>query len=158
MKLFPMTEDEYHYWLNRSKIAYAADKMKANGLSQEQADKIAAEDFERNLPAGLQSKECLFFALKNPGEKAIGFLLLLVRGPENDRRAFVGDVIIEEEYRGLGYGKRIMQLLEDEVNKLGLTRIGLHVFGYNEPAIQLYKKLGYLTTDLVMEKKLNFSR
>ncbi len=154
MKLFPMTPDEYHHWFNRSQIAYVADKKRANDLTQEQAEKIAAQDFARNLPDGLQSKDCYFYSLKKPNEIAVGFILLLVRGPENDRRAFVGDVIIEEEHRGKGYGKLIMQLVEEEAKALGLNRIGLHVFGYNETAIQLYKKLGYLTSDLVMEKKL----
>ncbi len=128
--------------------------MKANGLSQEAAEKIAEADFQKNLPKGLASENSHLFAAKDQTDSVLGFIWLLVRGPENDRRAFIGDVIIEEVHRGHGYGKKIMVLLEEEVKKLGLQRIGLHVFGDNEPAIRLYRSLGYLTTDLVMEKTL----
>lgn len=47
-----------------------------------------------------------------------------------------------------------MSLIEQEVTKQGLNRIGLHVFGYNKTAINLYQSLGYETTDLMMEKEL----
>ena len=154
MKLMPMSESEYSHWSNRSRARYAADKMKANNLSKEQAEKIAAQDFERNLPDGLKSKDSFLFTLKSQEAEAIGYIWLLVRGNNNDQRAFIGDVIIEEQHRGKGYGKTIMLLLEDEVKRRGLSRIGLHVFGFNESAIGLYEKLGYQTTDLVMEKKL----
>jgi ribosomal protein S18 acetylase RimI-like enzyme len=155
MKLTPMTEDEYLHWSTRSRAKYAAEKMKANHLSKEQAEKIASQDFERNLPDGLHSKDSFLFSLREENQSAIGYVWLLVRGPENDRRAFIGDVVIEEQYRGKGYGKKIMLLLEDEAKKRGLNRMGLHVFGSNETAILLYKKLGYITTDLVMEKVLH---
>ena len=63
-------------------------------------------------------------------------------------------VSVEPDRRGQGFGEEIMRACEDAARAMGLSKIGLHVFGYNEPAIQLYKKLGYVTTDLEMEKAL----
>ncbi|MNT97471.1 putative N-acetyltransferase YycN [compost metagenome] len=79
----------------------------------------------------------------------------MVRGPESDRRAWIADIVVEEEYRGKGYGRRVMLLLEQEVKAMGLNKIGLHVFGFNESAIKLYQSMGYLATDLMMEKVLS---
>lgn len=47
-----------------------------------------------------------------------------------------------------------MLLLEEKVKKLGLKHIGLHVFGHNTAAVQLYNSLDYDTTSIMMEKAL----
>ncbi len=154
MKLTPMTETEYNIWAPRSRRDYAADKMKANSLTQQEADKIAADDFARLLPEGLNSKDNYLFGVKDETLQNVGFIWFRVQGALDNRKAFICDIIIEKQFRGRGYGKKTMQLIEHEVQKLGLSRIGLHVFGFNKVAIGLYESLGYLTTDLVMEKTL----
>ena len=154
MKLNPMSEQEYASWSERSRKSYADDKMKANSLTREEADKIAADDFKRLLPDGQVSKDNFLFTAHDETKNVLGYIWFTIRGAENNRKAFICDVVIEDLYRGQGYGTQIMELVEIEVRKQGLKRIGLHVFGFNETAINLYKKLGYLTTDLVMEKTL----
>ena len=47
------------------------------------------------------------------------------------------------KYRRRGLGTEMMLLLESEAQKLGLQRIYLHVWALNEPAFQLYQKVGY---------------
>lgn len=153
MRLHPLTEPEYQFWKARSHAAYALDKMRANGFTREEADKIAAESFQRLLPQGLQTPHHYLFSAKD-GDTLLGFVWFQASGAENNRRAFVLDVIVEEAHRGKGHGKALMRLAEEEASKLGLRRIGLHVFGHNEPAIRLYRSLGYDVTDLVMEKGL----
>lgn len=154
MKLVLMTESEFNFWAPRSRSSYAQDKMKANSLTKPEADKIALDDFNRLLPDGLQSKDNFLCAVKNGDEKNVGFAWYCIRGAEDNRRAFICDILIEEQNRGKGFGRKAMLLIEEEVKKQGLSRIGLHVFGFNKTAINLYQSLGYLTTDLVMEKSL----
>lgn len=154
MRLEPMTEEEFQSWQVRSRAAYAADKMRANGFTREEAERIAEEDFRRYLPEGLRSPDSHLYSFKNAGGAVLGFIWYGVRGAANNRRAFILDVIIEEEHRGRGLGRKMMELLEEKIREQGLGRVGLHVFGYNEPAIRLYRSLGYATTDLVMEKEL----
>lgn len=153
MKLVSMTENEYSHWAPRSRQCYAEDKMRANGYTKEEATKIAEADFNRLLPDGFESKDNYLFTMKDE-DKIIGYLWFMIRGAETNRKAFIADIIVEEEFRGQGYGRKAMKLLEEEVCKLGLKEIGLHVFGFNETAIALYSSLGYQTTDLVMAKKL----
>jgi len=154
LQLVRMTESEYNIWAPRSRAGYAADKIKANGLSKIEAEKNASEAFERILPQGFHSPDNFLFSAKDENQNILGFIWFCIRGSEPDKRAFVCDVLIEEKYRGQGHGKQMMRLMELEARKLGLTRIGLHVFGFNAVAIGLYRSLGYATTDLQMEKDL----
>lgn len=155
MKITPMSESEFKVWAPRSRAMYAADKMQANGLTKAEAEKIARDDFERLLPGGLNSRDNFLFSAKGEDQTIVGYIWFCVRGADDNRRAFICDVIIEKQFRGKGYGKKIMQFAEQEAKKMGLKRIGLHVFSFNETAIRLYQSLGYATTDLVMEKSLS---
>ncbi|MGZ3744306.1 MAG: GNAT family N-acetyltransferase [Pseudobdellovibrionaceae bacterium] len=155
MKIHLMSETEYNIWAPRSRASYAVDKMKANCLTQEEAEKTARDDFNRLLPDGRNSKDNFLFTAKDESKNILGFIWFCIRGAEGNKRAFICDVIIEEQHRGKGYGKQMMLLVEKEARKKGLNRIGLHVFGFNNTAIRLYQSLGYATTDLVMEKNLS---
>lgn len=150
-----MSKSEYDQWAPRSQLNFARDKMRAHNLSQHEAEKIASDSFKRLLPDGFNSQDSFLFSIRDDAQSAVGFLWFCVRGPHDDRRAFVCDILIEEPHRGKGYGKQTMLLLEQEVKKLGLHRVGLHAFAFNTVAVNLYQSLGYLMTDLTMEKSLN---
>lgn len=49
----------------------------------------------------------------------------------------------EKDYRGKGLGYEVMKQLEAICASMGLTRLELGVFAYNEAAVHFYKKLGY---------------
>jgi GNAT superfamily N-acetyltransferase len=123
MKLTPMSEQEYAFWSVRSRQGYADDKMKANSLTREEADKIAADDFKRLLPDGQTSKDNYLFTAHDETKNVLGYIWFIIRGAENNRKAFICDVVIEDEYRGKGYGTQIMELVEIEIKK---TRFKSH--------------------------------
>mgnify|MGYP000872496672 CR=1 FL=1 len=154
MILDSMTKGEFSFWMPRCQKAYAQDKMRANQYSEEEAKAIAAEDLARLLPKALETENHYFFSAKNEAGTILGYAWLWIRGAESRREAFVCDVIIEPEFRGYGHGRKLMELIEAEAQKRGATRIGLHVFGFNSRAINLYSSLGFETTDLVMEKPI----
>jgi ribosomal protein S18 acetylase RimI-like enzyme len=72
--------------------------------------------------------------------------------PTND--GFILELYVEESQRGKGYGKQIMLLIEEKARELGLKAIGLHVFGSNKIAQNLYKAVGYEVTSVNMSKTL----
>lgn len=152
LKLVPMTDVEYVQWCVESKESYKNENVK-NGMTPEEAEKKTNEDFQRLLPDGLDSKDQYLFSIKD-NFRWVGILWFGVRGPENNRKAFIYDINLYESERGKGFGKQAMELLEDEVKKLGLQHIGLHVFGHNHIARSLYEKAGYEVMNLVLEKKL----
>lgn len=154
IKFVEMTEEEFQKFEASSKENYKKDKIKANDLTEQEAEKIANDDFARFLPHGYTSKDNFLFTVIDSRENPVGYLWYVIRGAEDNRKAFIADILIYENYRGRGFGKKAMLLLEDHVKEQGLDSIGLHVFGFNERATSLYKSLDYQITDLVMVKKL----
>lgn len=51
-------------------------------------------------------------------------------------------------------GRETLRALDVALSELGQRSVSLHVFGHNEIAIELYKKSGYKTTNLVMSKEI----
>lgn len=153
ISLIKMTDVEYTVWCKRSIENYRDENIK-NGLTFVEAQKKSDEDFAKLLPDGVKTADQHIFAIKDNNSHWIGTLWFGVRGAVDNRKAFIYDIILDDETRGKGYGKQAMQLLEVEVKKLGLRHIGLHVFGHNKIARSLYEKLGYETTNVNMEKTL----
>ncbi len=149
-----MTPEEFQLFSAESRARYVEDKINANDLKRDEAEKIADADFERILPNGYHSKDNFLYTLIDHSESNVGYLWYCVRGSSNIKKAFIADIMIREQFRGHGYGKQAMMLLEDDVKSKGLKHIGLHVFGFNDVAIHLYNSMGYRTTDLIMEKSL----
>jgi ribosomal protein S18 acetylase RimI-like enzyme len=154
LELVPMTQADYEFWSLRSRMNYAQSKIKANRIARDEAVKAANAEFERHLPDGLKTKDNFLYSGMSENSR-VGFVWIQIRGSGERRRAYVCDIIVEPDHRGKGYGKEMMVAVERAAVEMGMKKIGLHVFGYNEPAIALYKSLGYVTTDLEMEKTLD---
>jgi len=64
----------------------------------------------------------------------------------------VYDIVIDEEFRGEGFGRSAMQAAEDYVKSQGGTRLALNVFGPNAVARGLYESLDYRIMKIGMRK------
>ena len=61
-----------------------------------------------------------------------------------NRSAELGIIIGEEEFRGRGFGREVMNLLcEYGFQVLNLNRIGLEVYEYNARAVRCYERAGF---------------
>ena len=58
------------------------------------------------------------------------------------------------EYRRQGIGSALMRYAEDWARAKGDRQIGLQVFQFNQPALNLYQQLGYETQSFWMIKVL----
>jgi ribosomal protein S18 acetylase RimI-like enzyme len=155
IKLRKMTVSEFEVYLKKSLPNYAQEKMKGEGLTEEEAMKVAQESFERLLPKGIESDDQFLFSIVDDSSNDVVGTLWFARKISGTRKsAFVYDIILDATVRGKGFGKVIMQLLEEEVRKQGLSSIGLHVFGHNDVAISLYKKMGFRVTNQTMVKEI----
>lgn len=68
--------------------------------------------------------------------------------------ALVVNIYVDEDYRGKGVGKRLMAVAEEWASAQDLDRIGLNVSVDNEPAVMLYRVIGYNTESQRMSKQL----
>jgi ribosomal protein S18 acetylase RimI-like enzyme len=68
------------------------------------------------------------------------------------RIAYVFDVSVRPERQREGHAMRALVALEEEVRRLGLSGIALHVFGHNAGARALYDRLGFQPTNISLFK------
>lgn len=154
VSLKEMPEADFDRFVEDCCASYKQDKIRANGYTDAEAQKIVERDFSEILPQGFHTKDNFFFNVINEDSQKVGTIWYRVQGANDNRKAFLLDILIDEAFRGQGFGKVAMRLLEQQAKSQGLKAIGLHVFGFNEVAIRLYESLGYRTTDLTMEKSL----
>ncbi len=90
-------------------------------------------DFDSNFP---------FSAIDDEG-KIVGHLML--RYPEASETVVrLGFVIVSDELRCKGYGKRMLQLaIEKATNEFGAKKITLGVFDNNPSALHCYESVGF---------------
>ena len=85
----------------------------------------------------------------------VGVLWFAVKTRFNARIAYVFDVSIRPERQRQGHALRAFQALDEEVRRLGLAGIALHVFGHNMAARALYEKLGFAATSISLYKQVD---
>lgn len=159
IELRKMTEAEFLEYMKTALPAYAREKQRGEGLTEEHANTVARESFAKLLPEGIASKDnFLFTVLESENKSPIGILWFAQKTDGAKPHAWVYDIELIKEVRGRGYGRLLMELLETEVRKLGLASISLHVFGHNTTAAHLYEKCGFQTTNKIMKKDLAVAR
>ena len=106
-----------------------------------------------SLPEGLATPDHSIFELF-VDSNYLGYLWVYADVTSAVHSAYIYDIEIVAEQRGKGFGKQTMLALEAWCKERNLKRIGLNVFAFNEAAIELYRGLGYQTTNFKMQKEL----
>ena len=153
-KLIPMIQPEYEEYLKHLIPDYAADNVRAGYWDESEALEKSRQQVESLLPQGLQTKDHYIYSLYD-GDQKVGMIWLKAEMDRAVKGGFIYDVLVDEKFRGRGYGKQVMSLIEEKARELGLKSIGLHVFGYNTVAKNLYESVGYEVSSFNMIKKLD---
>ena len=66
----------------------------------------------------------------------------------------VHHVVIREDERGKGYGSATLLAVEEDVRRIGVTRLDLEVSADNQPAIRVSRSSGFRQTSVRLEKRL----
>jgi len=150
VKLEPIQQEDFEIFLERGIREYAGDHVRNGNWSSEEALDRSKKEFESLLPDGIRSKDqYLYSIIDNSGNK-IGVLWVQVK----DQKAFIFDFIIDEAFRGKGYGKQALIAMDEKLKSMNVESVGLHVFGDNITAQELYKKMGFQITGIHMKKIL----
>jgi len=98
------------------------------------------------------------------GEKIVGYIFGFVCDKQSEEKLLevvpsqvgqIEDVYVEEEYRGKGIGKLLMEKMEVYLRDQGCDSIWLEVFAPNFGAHDAYVKMGYMDREIGMLKKIN---
>jgi ribosomal protein S18 acetylase RimI-like enzyme len=149
-----MTADEFRRYYRRSVASYAEDMVRNVRLERAAAEARSAAVLRDLLPEGLGTRDHWIRVAEDGHGVPVGVLWFARRSTPAGDIAYLFDIEVEEAMRGRGYGRRLMELLEDEVAALGLGRIELNVFGHNDVARRLYEDLGYVEMSRQLFKDL----
>jgi RimJ/RimL family protein N-acetyltransferase len=154
VNLVPLTEEEYQSWYAWLLEDYARD-FERLGASPAEAKERSRAELEETLSAGLASPDQYFYAIADAATgQHVGVVWFILRTGGARRSVFLAELVVYEPLRGQGYGTGALRALEDQARALGADRIGLHVFGHNRAAWELYRRLGYRETHVQMVKDL----
>jgi RimJ/RimL family protein N-acetyltransferase len=154
VQLMPLTAKQYEVWLPRAIAEYAEENVASGRWSADEAPERSRTDFAQLLPQGIATPSHRIWSIVRTSDREpVGVLWInVVEKPTP--RAFIYNIEIFPAFRRNGFATQAMLRLEDEAKRLGLDRIGLHVFGHNTAARPLYEKLGYVATNINMSKGL----
>ena len=152
VSLVPMSPERYVTWHAYSVAQYAEENVRSGRWTEDEALSKSQADFDSLLPDGLDSAGHVLWSVVDTAGDEVGILWVAT-----DRRpghAFIYDIEMNPDRRGQGFGTAALLALEDWCRGEGITTIGLHVFGHNSGAWELYKRMGYVETSVQMEKRL----
>lgn len=142
----PMTAERYPRFLAASEEGFAHDLVESGRYSLEEAIAESHRQMIAELPDGLETEGHELFTATVDGVE-VGILWIGMRLRAGRPHAFIFDIEVAADQRRKGYGRELMHAAEREARRLGADSIGLHVFGFNTGAVELYEQLGYRRTE-----------
>jgi len=83
------------------------------------------------------------------GEKRAGYFAILPDEPKGSM--FLSKLYVDKEFRGQGIGRASVSYIEDICKNSGLNTIWLTVNKNNENSIKVYKKLGFVIVESIVQ-------
>jgi ribosomal protein S18 acetylase RimI-like enzyme len=109
---------------------------------------------ERDIKRKLSVQRDLFLVATN-GSELIGTAMAGYDG----HRGWVYYVAVRPEYRREGIGSALMNRVEEDLARLGCSKLNLQVRASNTEVVKFYQRLGYKTEERVsMGKRLEESK
>ena len=129
-----------------------------NSLVDERADVIRSEKVSREEEIDWLSKvlcrlekDEAFYMVAEVGGKVVG-VSEINRGGGYERHVGVIGIAIRSEFRDLGIGAEMMEVLVEQGRKIGLKILTLSAFASNKRAIHVYEKAGFVQTGAIPKK------
>lgn len=146
-----MNNKQFKEYLEFMMPDYIQDTSTHYRMTKKQATEKAEKQMESLLPDQEKTEGQHFFLIKS-GEQVAGYLWFHVS--KEEKSAFLYHIYILENFRRQGIAQTALRFFENESKDEGADYCGLHVFGTNENAIELYRKLGYKQASISMNKVL----
>lgn len=115
------------------------------------ANQISNSEFRDIFLKGLEKKDHIRFLMFEEDEEPIGFanLMLVYSVWSHGTAMIIDDFYFAIGHRGRGFGRRAIEMIAEYAKELGCKRLQLQAEFTNPDAIEFYKAIGFLTTDMV---------
>lgn len=82
-------------------------------------------------------------------------LVASVMGGYDGHRGWINYLAVHQDFQGKGYGRQIMDSVENELRKMGCPKINLQIRAGNDKVLSYYQKLGFTEEKVIsMGKRL----
>ncbi|MBC3947702.1 GNAT family N-acetyltransferase [Erwinia persicina] len=152
MILRPMQADEFPAYRQIVIAEYGRDLAESRRCSLEDALSRATTLIDQALTQGVNSppQRLLCITATEGAEPPVGYLWVSV----SENIAWIYDIYLLPEWRGKGYGKQALDVINQQLALEGITETGLRVAANNSRAKKLYESLGFVLTGYNMSKRL----
>lgn len=87
-------------------------------------------------------------------DRLCGFIWAYPHQFREEKRMYVNEIRVKEEYRNQGIGKELLRLVEDKAKDLGLGAVYLHAEAGNKDVRRLYEACGYMKERIQLRKAI----
>jgi len=125
----------------KSDLSAALGLIKELALYENAPDEVIVtiEDMERD---GFGEDPVFYFFVAEVDEKIVGISLYYVKySTWKGKCIFLEDIIVTEQYRKHGIGKKLFDEVVKVSKELNVQRLEWQVLDWNEPAIRFYEKI-----------------
>lgn len=158
ISLAPMSETAFAAFAERAIADYAQDNTQSGRWPEADAPTRARAEFQRLLPQGAATPNHFLYEIQDTANgQTVGALWFAVDSNQGTGAGYLYNIRVEPAFRGRGHAKAALDRLDEIALGMGLTSMGLHVFGHNTNAQALYRASGYWITGLLMSKPLRRS-
>jgi mycothiol synthase len=154
LTLAEMTAEEFARRRGPMIENYARNVADFHGLSLPEALTQAERETVGALSEGPDTPGQLLRTAWSGGDE-VGWIWTSMPGLATPGMAWVAEIEVDEKYRRRGYGRAILEAMESELAGLGVSRLGLNVFGDNHVARRLYERLGFEVTQQQLGRSLD---
>ncbi|MGS2615981.1 GNAT family N-acetyltransferase [Micromonospora sp. LZ34] len=153
LSLMPMTAAQLARLRVPLELSYAEGLARTDDLTPQAARAQVALQVDRLLPHGAATTGVLLrVAVADDAE--VGWIWVTLPGEDRPTMAWIHNIEVHPGHRGKGYAREMIRLVEAELARLGVGRLGLNVFGGNTAAIRVYESLGFQVTAQQMAKPI----
>ena len=142
LKLVEMEPDDFTRRRGPAVAIYARALMTSRGLTAAEAAQEAERHVADHLPRGSAARSQLLRKAMVDGTE-VGWVWVSMPGPTRPGMAWLSTIEVDPDFRSRGYAAEILTAAGAELAGLGVPRLGLNVFGDNEVAARLYRRLGF---------------
>lgn len=155
IRLEPMDEATFDAWRTAIVRDYAADKVEAGNWLPDGAVERATEEFATLLPDGRETAGHAIRLVVNGAGERVGMVWFAVEDRPFGRVTYLYDIAIEPAHRRRGYALAALAAVESFAREQDCVGVQLHVFGDNSGARRLYRRAGYVETNVTMLKRVD---
>lgn len=155
IRLEPMDDAAFGAWQEASIRDYAAEKVEAGAWPAGEAPERSRREFAEMLPEGRATADHEVRSILTDAGERVGMVWFATEDRPFGRVVFIYDISIEPAHRRRGYAQAALVEVEAYARSHGCVGVQLHVFGGNTGARELYRRAGFVETDVTMLKRVD---